>query len=331
MAAVLPATTARFGRAIIMPNLRAPVTSTAAAQEYRTRLMAMVPPGHRFQPLMTGYITDATDPNDVERGFRDGVLTALKLYPAHATTNSDHGVTDLGRLRRVFERLQELGMPLLVHGEVTDPEVDVFDREAVFIDRVLAPLLADFPALRVVFEHITTEQAVTFVRAHAASGRLGATITAHHLLINRNALFSGGLRPHAYCLPVAKREHHRRALVAAATSGEAAFFLGTDSAPHPARAKEQDCGCAGIFTAPAALELYAEAFDAAGRLERLEAFASLNGAGFYRLPVNADTVTLERTPWRVPDTVGEVVPFRAGQTVAWRLVPDRPPIFANQD
>lgn len=328
---VLPATADRFGRAIIMPNLRPPVTTVAEAIAYRQRILAALPAGGGFRPLMTCYATDRTDPDEVERGWRAGVFAAVKLYPAHATTNSDHGVTDPGRLTPVFERLQGLGMPLLVHGEVTDPKVDVFDREAAFIERVLAPLLTGFPALRVVFEHITTAQAVDFVLAHAGSGRLGATITAHHLLINRNALFAGGLRPHAYCLPVAKREHHRLALVAAATSGEPSFFLGTDSAPHPATAKEQACGCAGIFTAPAALELYAEAFDAAGRLDRLEAFASLNGPAFYRVPVNDGTVTLERTPWRVADTVGEVVPFRAGETVAWRLVPTPPHASIHPD
>ena len=328
---VLPWTAARFGRAVIMPNLRPPVVRVADAVAYRDRILALLPPDTAFKPLMTCYATDATDPNEVERGWREGVFAAIKLYPAHATTNSDQGVTDLARLRPVFERLQRLGMPLLVHGEVTDPTVDIFDRETVFIERVLAPLLADFPALRVVFEHITTADAVAFVRAHAKSGRLGATITAHHLLINRNALFAGGLRPHAYCLPVAKRERHRQALVAAVTSGEAPFFLGTDSAPHPASAKEHPCGCAGIFTAPAAIELYAEAFDAAGALSHLETFASLNGPAFYRLPVNTDTLTLERVPWRVPDTVGDIVPFRAGETVAWRIAQTPSLHAANQD
>jgi dihydroorotase len=319
LAAVLPATVRSFGRAIIMPNLRPPVTTTAAAVAYRQRIRELLPPDSRFEPLMTCYATDATDPDEVERGWRDGVFAAVKLYPAHATTNSDHGVTDIARVRPLIERLERLGMPLLVHGEVTDPAVDVFDREAVFIERVLAPLLAAHPGLRVVFEHVTTAEAVAFVRSHADGGRLGATITAHHLLINRNALFVGGLRPHAYCLPVAKRERHRQALVAAATSGEAPFFLGTDSAPHPVGAKESACGCAGIFTAPAALELYAEAFDAVGALDRLEAFASLNGPRFYRLPPNPDSVSLERRSWIVPAEIAGVVPFRSGEAVAWRL------------
>ena len=317
--AVLPATIKRFARAVVMPNLRPPVTSRAEAAAYRDRILALVPPGERFQPLMTCYATDQVDVDQVEAGWREGLFVAVKMYPAHATTNSDHGVTDVTRIRPLLERMQRLGMPLLVHGEVTDPDIDIFDREAVFIDRVLAPALADFPALRVVLEHVTTADAVAFVRAHAASGRLGATITAHHLLINRNALFAGGLRPHAYCLPVAKRERHRLALVEAATSGEPAFFLGTDSAPHPVAAKESACGCAGLFTAPAALELYAEVFDRAGALDRLEVFASLNGPRFYRLPVNEDTVTLERVAWSMSDSIDGVVPFRAGEVIEWRL------------
>jgi dihydroorotase len=317
--AVLPATVQRFGRAVIMPNLRPPITTLAGAAAYRDRILALVPPGVRFEPLMTCYATDDTDVDQVEAGWREGLFVAVKLYPAHATTNSDSGVTDPARIWPLLERLQRLGMPLLVHGEVTAPDVDVFDREAVFIDRVLAPILDAFPALRVVLEHVTTAEAVAFVRARAACGRLGATITAHHLLLNRNALFAGGLRPHAYCLPVVKRERHRLALVEAATSGEPSFFLGTDSAPHPAAAKESACGCAGIFTAPAAIELYAEVFDRANALDRLEAFASLNGPRFYRLPVNPETVTLERAPWRMPETVAGVVPFRAGEMVHWRL------------
>ena len=319
--AVLPATLKRFGRAVVMPNLRPPVTGLAEAAGYRDRILALVPSDILFQPLMTCYAADDTDPDQVETGWRDGLFAAVKLYPAHATTNSDRGVTDPARIRGLLERLQRLGMPLLVHGEVTDPGIDVFDREAVFLDRVLAPMLADFPALRVVLEHVTTADAVAFVRAHAADGRLGATITVHHLLLNRNALFAGGLRPHAWCLPVLKRERHRLALVDAATSGEPWFFLGTDSAPHPVTAKESARGCAGIFTAPAALELYAEVFDRAGALDRLEAFASLNGPRFYRLPVNRDTVTLERGRWRMAETVGGVVPFRAGADIEWRLVP----------
>ncbi len=320
--AVLPASAARFGRAIIMPNLRPPVTTTAAAQHYQALIKAALPPGSAFKPLMTCYATDSTDPGEVERGWHAGAFAALKLYPANATTNSDQGVSDFYRITPVIERLEAIGMPLLVHGEVTDAAVDIFDREAVFIERVLSPLLAGFPRLRVVFEHITTEQAVEFVRRHAASGRLGATITAHHLLINRNALFAGGLRPHAYCLPVAKRERHRKALVAAATSGETSFFLGTDSAPHAAAAKESACGCAGIFTAPAGIELYAEVFERARALDRLETFASLNGPRFYRLPVNDDTITLVRRPWTMPATIAGVVPFRAGEEIAWTLTRD---------
>ena len=320
--AVLPATAARFGRAVVMPNLRPPVTGVDEALAYRGRILAALPAGARFQPLMTCYATDATDPGEVERGWREGVFAAVKLYPANATTNSDQGVTEIVRLGPVLERMQAIGMPLLVHGEVTDAAVDVFDREAVFISRVLSPLLAEFPRLKVVFEHITTEQAVEFVRGHAAGGRLAATITAHHLLINRNALFAGGLRPHAYCLPVAKRERHRKALVKAATSGEASFFLGTDSAPHPVAAKESACGCAGIFTAPAGIELYAEVFERAGALGRLEAFASLNGPRFYGLAPNDDTITLVRRPWTMPDQIAGVVPFRAGEEIAWTLTRD---------
>ena len=317
--AVLPATAERFGRAIVMPNLRPPVTGVADAAAYRERILAALPAGSSFRPLMTCYATDATDPGEVERGWREGVFAAVKLYPANATTNSDHGVTDIFRLAPLFERLQAIGMPLLVHGEVTDAAIDIFDREAVFIERVLKPLLAGFTRLKVVFEHVTTEQAVTFVREHAASGRLGATITAHHLLINRNALFAGGLRPHAYCLPVAKRERHRLALVSAATSGEPAFFLGTDSAPHAVAAKESACGCAGIFTAPAGIELYAEVFERAGALDRWEAFASLNGPRFYGLAPNDDTITLLRRPWTMPASIAGVVPFRAGEEIAWTL------------
>ncbi len=320
--AVLPATTARFGRAIVMPNLRPPVTSLAAAMAYRERILALLPAGSSFRPLMTCYATDASDPGQIELGWREGVFAAVKLYPANATTNSDHGVTEIFRLGPVLERMQALGMPLLVHGEVTDAAVDIFDREAVFISRVMSPLLAEFPRLKVVFEHVTTEQAVEFVRAHAGSGRLGATITAHHLLINRNALFAGGLRPHAYCLPVAKRERHRKALVAAATSGEPSFFLGTDSAPHGVAAKESACGCAGIFTAPAAIELYAEVFERAKALHHIEAFASLNGPRFYGLAPNDDTITLVRQPWTMPALIAGVVPFRAGEEIAWTLTRD---------
>lgn len=324
MRAVLAETAARFGRAIIMPNLRPPIVTTAQARAYRDEILAALPAGARFTPLMTAYATEETDPNDVADGFGAGVLTAVKLYPAHATTNSEHGVQEIARIRPLLERLERIGMPLLVHGEVTDPGVDVFDREAVFVNRVLAPLLADHPGLRVVLEHITSAEGVDFVRAHADSGRIAGTITVHHLMINRNALFQGGLRPHAYCLPVAKREHHRLALVDAATSGEPEFFLGTDSAPHPIPAKESACGCAGIFTAAGALEFYACAFEQAGALDKLEGFASRHGPAFYRLPVSADTVTLERAPWGVPERVvsaegDSVMPFRAGETLGWRL------------
>ncbi|CAK0769061.1 dihydroorotase [uncultured Gammaproteobacteria bacterium] len=324
LAAVLPFTARQFARAIVMPNLKPPVATTTQARDYRARILNALPPGLAFQPLMTVYLTDATDPDDLERGQAEGLLSAVKFYPANATTNSEQGVTDLARVRPVLERMQRIGLPLLIHGEVTDSGVDIFDREAVFIDRVLTPLLTDFPALRLVLEHVTTAEAVAFVRAHAASGRLGATITAHHLLINRNALFAGGLRPHLYCLPVAKRERHRLAVLDAATSGEAPFFLGTDTAPHAITAKETACGCAGIFTAPTALELYAEAFDQAGALDRLEAFASLNGPRFYGLPINEATVSLERRPTPTPSQVTveggvTVHPFRAGESVSWKL------------
>jgi dihydroorotase len=326
--AVLPFTARQFARAIVMPNLKPPVTTVARAEAYRREILAALPEGAGFRPLMTCYLTDATDPDEVERGFRDGAWVAAKLYPAHATTNSDHGVSDVARVRPVLERMQRIGMPLLVHGEVTDHEVDVFDREAVFLDRVLAPLLADFPELRVVLEHVTTEDAVEFVRAHAGardgSGRIGATVTAHHLIINRTDMFRGGIRPHLYCLPVAKRERHRLALRRAVASGEACFFLGTDSAPHPVTAKESACGCAGVFTAATAVELYAEVFDEMGALDRFEAFASLNGPRFYGMEPNAETVALERAPATVPDLVldaagNAVLPFRAGERTRWRL------------
>ncbi|MBK3733083.1 dihydroorotase [Azospirillum brasilense] len=320
--AVLPFTAHQFGRAIIMPNLKPPVTRTADAVAYRERILAALPAGQSFTPLMTAYLTDGTDADDLAQGFEDGVFAAAKLYPANATTNSAHGVTDLGKIAPVLERMAEIGMPLLIHGEVTDSHVDIFDREAVFLERTLGPLLERYAALRVVLEHATTAEAVAFVRAHAASGRVGATITAHHLLINRSHLFAGGIRPHLYCLPIAKRETHRVALVEAATSGEGPFFLGTDTAPHTVTAKESACGCAGCFTAANAMELYAEAFDEAGALDKLEAFASLNGPRFYGLPVNEDKVVLERTPSTAPDIVltadGEaVLPFRSGETTRW--------------
>ena len=320
--AVLPFTAGQFGRAIVMPNLTPPVTTAEAAASYRARILAALPAGSRFTPLMTVYLTDTTDPDEVADGFAAGSFVAAKLYPAHATTNSAAGVTDIRRIDRVLERMAEIGMPLLVHGEVTRPEVDIFDREAVFIETLLQPLTARLPQLRIVFEHATTAEAVAFVSQSGAN--IAATITPHHLRLNRNAMFAGGIRPHHYCLPVIKRERHRLALVAAATSGDPSFFLGTDSAPHAVGAKEAACGCAGIFNAPSALELYAEVFDAAGALDRLESFASLNGPRFYGLPENQDRVTLERRDSVVPDAVrlgdaDEIRPFCAGETLAWRL------------
>jgi len=321
MAAVLPHSAATFARAIVMPNLVPPVTTIAAALAYRGRIVAALPPGADFTPLMTCYLTDGADPDEIARGYKEGVFAAVKLYPAHATTNSAHGVTDLDRLTPVFERMAALGMPLLIHGEVTNPDVDVFDREAVFIERVLVPLRRRLPELRIVLEHITTAEAVDCVTAGDAN--LAATITPHHLTINRNAIFQGGIRPHLYCLPIAKREKHRQALRRAATGGSAKFFLGTDSAPHAIPTKETACGCAGIFCAPNALELYAEVFDEEGALDRLEAFASLNGPDFYRLPVNETRVTLRRAANAVPTSVGEgalaVSPFRAGETLRWQI------------
>ncbi len=319
---VLPFTARQFARAIIMPNLVPPVSDVAAARAYRERIIAALPGGAEFTPLMTCYLTDTSDADEVARGHEEGVFAAVKLYPAHATTHSAHGVTSLDRVMPVLERMAERGMPLLIHGEATDPEIDIFDREAVFIERVLDPLRRRLPELRIVLEHVTTEDAVVYVAAGGAN--LAATITAHHLIINRNALFVGGIRPHLYCLPIAKRERHRRALRRAATSGNPAFFLGTDSAPHAIPTKETACGCAGIFSAPAALELYAEVFEEEGALDRFEAFAALNGPAFYRLPVNEGRVTLRREPWTVPERVGEgydaVAPFRAGETLRWRIV-----------
>src|SRR5271168_3906210 len=314
-------TARQFAHAIVMPNLVPPVTSVSAARAYRGRILGALPRGSEFVPLMTCYLTDTTNPEEVAVGFREGVFTAVKLYPARATTNSAFGVTDYDRVAPVLERMARLGMPLLIHGEVTDPEVDVFDREAVFIDRVLDPLRRCLPELRIVLEHITTEEAVDYVTSGGPN--LAATITAHHLVINRNAIFAGGIRPHLYCLPIAKREKHRRALRRAAVSGDRKFFLGTDSAPHPVSAKETACGCAGIFTAPCAIELYAEVFEEEDALDRLEAFASLNGPQFYRLPPNDARITLRREPFVVPQLTGEgdnaVVPFRAGETLRWRL------------
>jgi len=322
LAAVLPDTARRFGRAIVMPNLKPPVTTVQLADAYRQRILAALPTGLRFEPLMTLYLTDDTPPAEIDAARASGFVHAVKLYPAGATTNSAAGVTDLARCRATLARMETLGLPLLVHGEATDPAVDVFDREAVFIERVLAPLLKDFPALRVVFEHITTREAVQFVLA--AGANVAATVTAHHLLLNRNAMFAGGFRPHHYCLPVLKREEHRQALVAAAVSGNPKFFLGSDSAPHARSAKEQACGCAGCYTAHAGIELYAEAFEAAGALDRLEAFASFHGADFYGLPRNSERITLRKEDWRVPTLLpylddDVLVPLRAGETISWRF------------
>lgn len=315
------ATARQFVRAIVMPNLRPPVTTRAAANAYRDRILAACPVAFEFTPLMTAYLTDTIDPEEVERGFSDGTFTACKLYPAGATTNSDAGVTDVHNIDAVLERMQAIGMPLLVHGEVVHREVDIFDREAVFIETVLKPLLDRFPTLKVVLEHITTQDAVEFVSA--CPENVAATITAHHLQIDRNAIFDGGLRPHAYCLPVAKRRLHRDALRRAAVSGSPKFFLGTDSAPHPRTAKESACGCAGIYSAPIALESYAQVFEEEGQLERLEAFASEFGPRFYGLPLNEGTVTLVREEQRVAEELGQggevVVPYRAGETIAWRI------------
>jgi dihydroorotase len=322
MRSVLADTALRFARAIVMPNLRPPITTTEQALLYRERILAALPAGARFEPLMTLYLTDNTRPEEIEAAQRSGLVHAVKYYPAGATTNSDSGVTDLEKCRGAFEAMEACGMPLLVHGEVTDPAVDVFDRERVFLQRVLAPLVERHGRLRVVLEHITTREAAHFVST--APPRVAATITAHHLLINRNAMFAGGMRPHHYCLPVAKREEHRMALMAAATSGSPKFFLGTDSAPHARHTKETDCGCAGIYTAHAGIELYAEAFDAEGALERLDDFAGGFGADFYGLARNTETVTLERCDWRVPEelTFGpdRLVPFRAGAALKWKLM-----------
>jgi len=321
--AVLPHTARQFARAIVMPNLKPPVTSVAQAAAYRERILAALPAGMAFEPLMTLYLTDNTPAEEIRAAVASGFVHAVKLYPAGATTNSDAGVTDLARCDAALAEMAKLGLPLLVHGEVTDPAVDLFDREAVFIEQVLSPLLKRHPGLRVVMEHITTRDAAEFVAA--AGDNVAATITAHHLLYNRNAIFQGGVRPHWYCLPVLKRETHREALVRAATSGNPKFFLGTDSAPHARGAKEAACGCAGCYTAYAAMELYAEAFEAAGALDRLEAFASHFGPDFYRLPRNSGTITLEKRPQPVPDGYDYVagdtlVPLRAGETLAWTFV-----------
>ena len=319
--AVLPDTARRFGRAIVMPNLAPPVRTVAEAAADRARILAALPAGLAFEPLMTLYLTEATPPSEIEAARRSGFVHAVKYYPAGATTNSQSGVTDLSRCEAVFAAMQAAGMPLLLHGEVTDPDVDVFDREAVFIERHLLRLADAFPGLKLVLEHVTTAQGVQFVRGARAG--VAATLTAHHLLLNRNAIFRGGLRPHAYCLPVLKREVHRAALLEAATSGDPRFFLGTDSAPHPRSAKESDCGCAGIYTSHGGIELYAEAFDAVGALDRLEGFASFHGADFYGLPRNTQKVTLLRQATAVPAQLplgdAQLVPMRAGESLAWSL------------
>jgi dihydroorotase len=321
LAAVLPHTARQFARAIVMPNLRPPVTSVALAEAYRARILAALPAGAKFEPLMTLYLTDNTAPEEISLAKESGTVRAVKYYPAGATTNSDSGVTRLEHCFAVLAAMEKAGLPLLLHGEVTDPEVDVFDREQVFIDTVLPQITGRFPGLRLVLEHITTREAAAYVAE--APGNIAATITAHHLLMNRNAIFAGGIRAHHYCLPLLKREVHRRALVQAATGGSAKFFLGTDSAPHARTNKEAPCGHAGIYTAHAALELYAEAFEAANALDKLEAFASFHGADFYRLPRNTETVSLRRERWQVQSVLAlgedELVPLRAGDALQWRL------------
>ena len=322
LAAVLPDTCRQMGRASIIPNLKPPVTTVAQAAAYRERILAARPAGSNFEPLMTLYLTETTTAEEVRKAKESGFVHGIKLYPAGATTNSDAGVRDVNNAMAALEAMAEVGMPLLVHGEVTDPAVDVFDREAVFIDTVFEPLMARLPQLRVVFEQITTQQAAEYVAGAAAN--VAATITAHHLLMNRNALFTGGIRPHHYCLPVLKRERHREALLKAATSGSDKFFLGTDSAPHARHTKENACGCAGMYTANAAIELYAEAFEAAGALDKLEAFASFNGPAFYGLPRNGDTITLVKESWQVPAEIvygnDTLVPLRAGEHVHWKCL-----------
>lgn len=321
---VLPDTARQFSRAIVMPNLRPPVINTEMAQAYRQRILAALPAGMKFEPLMTLYLTDNTSADDILQAKASSIIHGVKLYPAGATTNSDSGVTNLGHCVKALEAMEKCGMPLLVHAEVTDADIDVFDREKIFIERNMVPLLERFPALRVVFEHITTKDAADFVTA--APAHIGATITAHHLLMNRNAMFSGGIRPHHYCLPVLKREEHRLALVEAAVSGNPKFFLGTDSAPHLKSSKEAACGCAGMYTAHAAIELYTEAFEAANALDKLEAFASFYGADFYGLSRNTDKISLRKESWTVPEIIpmadGELVPLRAGQDVVWKLQVD---------
>jgi dihydroorotase len=322
LADVLPHTAAQFARAIVMPNLKPPVTTTVMASAYRDRILAALPDGMTFEPLMVLYLTDNTQPDEIRKAVESGFVHGVKLYPAGATTNSDAGVTDLQRCMPALEMMQELGLPLLIHGEVTDAEIDVFDREAVFIDRILQPLRKQLPQLKIVFEHITTQEAVHYVRD--AEGPIAATITAHHLLYNRNAIFKGGVRPHYYCLPILKREIHRRALMQAASSGNPRFFLGTDSAPHPKGLKEHSCGCAGCYTALHAMELYTQAFEEANALDKLEGFASFYGADFYKLPRNKDHITLQKQDWIVPEELvmqnATIVPLDAGTTLAWKLV-----------
>ncbi|WP_455375077.1 dihydroorotase [Kaarinaea lacus] len=318
---VLPHTSRQFGRAIIMPNLKPPVTTTAQAAEYQQRILQSVPKGDNFQPLMTLYLTDNTTASEIKTASQSDIVSAVKYYPAGATTNSDSGVTDIQRCYDALAAMEENDLPLLVHGEVVDTNIDIFDREKVFIDTVLEPVRQKFPRLRIVFEHITTQDAVKYVLSSDA--HIAATITPHHLLFNRNAMLVGGIRPHYYCLPVLKRQSHQQALIDAATSGNPKFFLGTDSAPHAKNAKESACGCAGIYSAHAAIELYATAFDAAGKLDKLEAFASFYGADFYKLPRNTTKITLDKKQWKVPETIGEgvntIVPLLAGETLDWQL------------
>jgi dihydroorotase len=320
--AVLPYTAERFGRAIIMPNLVPPVTTVAAATAYRARILAALPADMQLDPLMTCYLTDNTDPDELAAGYADRVFTAVKLFPAQATTNSEFGITDFANIDAVLERMERIGMPLLIHGEQADADIDIFDREAVFIERVLKSMTSDHPGLKIVLEHVTTEDGVAFVQS--AGPNVAATLTPHHLMINRNDIFAGGIRPHMYCLPVAKRERHRLALRRAATSGDQSFFLGTDSAPHPTADKESACGCAGIFNAPAALECYAQVFDEEGALDKLEGFASVFGPAFYGLAVNEERITLERADWRLPGSIPvdgdtDLRPFRAGEAIRWRI------------
>ncbi len=323
---VVPHTARCFARAIIMPNLKPPVTTVQQALEYRERVLAAVPEPYEFEPLMTLYLTDNTSPVEIRNAVESPYVHAVKYYPAGATTNADSGVTDISQTYAAIEVMEELGLPLLIHGEVTDQDVDVFDREAVFIETVLIPLLQRYPKLRVVLEHITTRQAVEFIQA--TKDNIAATITAHHLLMNRNAMFQGGIRPHHYCLPVLKRERHRQALVRAATSGSSKFFLGTDSAPHGKSAKESACGCAGMYTAHAAMEFYAEAFEQADALDKLEGFSSFFGPDFYGLPRNTDSITLSRQEWAIPQTLAfaddALVPLRAGENISWKLISDEP-------